>query len=145
MRQNRPVVAIAKLVGLEPNYARKAIKRLADELGIEYHPTAEPPGGLLTDASRVFRNNLGNMVYDYRNHSRKHEVEIAIELGLTQAQQTQAVERGGRHDFSISELERLARVRGESFPKMTMVALLKGIPLAQRNAILQEVIDCLNS
>lgn len=123
MRQNRSVVAIAKLEGLEEIYAWKLIKRISTECGIDYRPVKEGPGGLLTDQSREYRNRLANMIYDYR--STRHPIEVSHTLGLTQAQQIHATERGGRHDVSISEIERLAAARGENFT-VTQLKLLLG-------------------
>lgn len=122
MRQKRSVASIAKLEGLEELYARKAINRIAAERGIEYDPDKEVPGGLLTDQSREYRSRLANMIYDYR--SKNHPIQVARDIGLTQAQQLHATERGGRHDASISTIERLAAARGENFTVTQLKLLL---------------------
>lgn len=124
MRQARPVAAIAEVIGLAPDQTRKIITRLKKELGLEYKPPRLQPRILFTDQSREFRNSLGNMLYGYRERSRKHPTEIAMELGLLISQQKKATERGGQHDWKISEIERLAAARGESFKQAGLRALL---------------------
>jgi hypothetical protein len=124
MEKQRPVAAIAKILGLEPDYCRKATRRLAAERGIDYQPEKDQPGGLLTEASRRLRNHLANVLYAYRNKPGQHPLAVSRETGLTQAQQIQATERGGRHDWAISETERLATATGQEFKSMMLRALL---------------------
>ncbi|WP_156930363.1 hypothetical protein [Sphingomonas jaspsi] len=124
MRQGRPVAAIAELEGLEPDYCRKATRRLAAEYGIEYTPDPQSTPPRLSDASRTFRNNMANVVYDYRNAPGRHQLEVSRDTGLTQAQQLLASQRGGQHDFRLSQLERLAASTGQDFTVMMLRNLL---------------------
>jgi transposase-like protein len=144
MERGRPVAAIAELLGLEENYCRKATRRLAEERGLDYKPVKEPPTALLSEASRRLRNNLANLLYDYRNKPGRHQLEVARDTGLTQAQQILATERGGQHNFKLSELERVATATGQDFTRMLIVALLKGTTEADQLR-LKRVLACLSN
>lgn len=124
MRQQRPIAVIAELEGLEADYCRKACKRLAAEHGIDYDPNSEPVSPALSDASRRLRNHMANVLYAYRNAPNRHQLEVARDTGLTQSQQLIATERGGRHDYKLSQLERIAAATGQPFTKMMLRALL---------------------
>lgn len=124
MRQGRPVAVIAELEGLEEFYTRKATRRIAAERGIEYVPDKEPPGSLLTDETRQLRSHLANVLYAYRNAPGRHQLEVCTATGLTQSEQILATERGGRHDYKLSQIERQARATGQSFKHMMLRGLL---------------------
>lgn len=139
MEQRRSVAVIAELEGIETDYCRKATRRLAETHGIKYNPDKEPvPAGLLTDASRVFRRNMANILYDYRNAPGRHPLEVCRDTGLTQFQQTIAAERGGQHDLKLSQLERIASATDKPFRTMMLRALLSKDEY-------QKVIKCLST
>jgi hypothetical protein len=144
MRQGRPVAVIAELEGLEPDYCRKATRRLSADYCIDYNPDREPVTSLLGEASRRFRNNIANVLYQFRNKPCQHPLAVARDTGLTQAQQILASERGGRHNFKLTELERLAVATEQDFTRMMIIALLKGTTEADQLR-LQRVLACLNS
>lgn len=123
MQEQRPVAAIAELEGLEPDYCRKATRRLAAEHGVDYQPVKGVRLTPLGDASREFRNRLANFLYKYCNAPRRHPLEVCQATGLTQAQQVDAT-MGAKHDFKLSQLERLAEAREEPFKLMMLRALL---------------------
>lgn len=125
MEQGRAVAVIAELEGLEPDYCRKATRRIAEERSIEYSPEKEPvPRGLLSDASRRFRNNVANEVYKLRETPGRHPLEISRDTGLTQFQIGIAIDKGGLHDYKLSQLERIAAASNDNFTNMMLKALL---------------------
>lgn len=135
MRQNRPIEAIAKIEGLAADYCRKATRRLATEHSIDYSPAKEAAPSLLGEATRRFRNNLANVLYIFRNKPGQHPLAVAKTTGLTQAQQILAEERGGQHDYALSELERLAAATEQDFTRMMIIALLKGPTEAEQTRL----------
>lgn len=125
MHEQLPVANIAELEGLEEDYTRKATRRLAVEHDIDYKPVKNQNGaGLLTEATRYFRNNIANRLYALRNKPGQHPLAVARDTGLTQAQQVAASERGGLHDYKLSQLERIAAMSGDDFKLMMLKALL---------------------
>lgn len=124
MRRQRPVASIAEIEGLEPLYCRKATHRLAAEHGLEYVPEKEQPGWLLSDQSRPLRNYLGDLVYDLRNQPGRHPLEVCPLTGLTQSEQILAIEKGGRHDYKVSQIERIIKASDRQFKKAMLRALL---------------------
>lgn len=124
MSQQRPIVAIAELEGLAEDYTRKAVKRLAAEHGIDYKPTSEQAPVGVTEASRTFRNHTANVLARYRDCPGRHQLEVARETGLTQAQQILATQRPNDHNWNLGQLERLARATGQDFTPMMLRALL---------------------
>lgn len=151
MQQNRPVAVIAELEGLEEFYCRKATRRLAEERGIEYQPDKDSGhAGLMNEASRALRSNLANILHDYRNKPGRHPLEVARDTGLTQAQQVQATERGGRHDWKISQLERLAQTTGLDFNRLLVIAAFKPTSINEKVREQEEIryrriLACLNN
>ena len=124
MRQQRSIAVIAELEGLEPEYCRKACRRLAVDHDIDYKPTSESSPAGLTDASRRFRSGMGDMLYRYREVPGRHQLEVSRETGLTQAQQVRATQRPNDHDWTLGQLERFAGASGQDFTHMMLRALL---------------------
>lgn len=124
MRQQRPVAAIAELEGLAEDYTRKAVKRLGDEHGIDYQPIAEPTAVGITEASRAFRNTMANILARHRSVPGRHQLEVARDTGLTQAEQVSATQRPNDHNWTLAQLERTARATGQDFTPMILRAVL---------------------
>lgn len=143
MKQNRSVAAIAALEGLEIDYCRKAVNGLKKSHVPDYQPISNDRGHKFADDSRQFRNNLSNLVADYRNRPDKHYLDLCHELGLTQSQQVLATEKGGQHDFTLSQLERLAEQLDMSFPRLLLTALIDGYA-AEDKEKLRKVLEFLN-
>lgn len=139
MERRRPVNAIAKIIGMEPVQCRKAVHRIAEERGVDYQPIKEPViKGVLTDASRRFRNNLASILYSLREAPGAHPLEISLNTGLTQAQVAAAIDKGGLHDFRLSELERVATLHKTDFTNLVLKAVLSPEQY-------EKVVRCLNS
>lgn len=105
----RPVRAIAQLEGLDHDYCRKICTRLAKQNGVEYKPDrvykrSEMATVGLTDATRRMRSHLGDRLYDLGDDSR----EVARAVGMTIRCLKYAKQRPFKHDWSLSQIERLA-------------------------------------
>ena len=124
MRQNRPIAAIAELEGLAEDYARKAVKRLEAQHGIDYKPQSEPAPVGVTEDSRLLRNHLANVLARYRDEPGRHQLEVCTATGLTQAQQVAATQRPNDHNWTLAQMERTARATGQDFTPMMLRALL---------------------
>lgn len=124
MSQQRPIAAIAELEGLAEDYTRKAVRRLAVEHGIDYQPISESTPVGVTEASRTFRNNLANVLAKYRAEPGRHQLEVARETGLTQAQQVAATQRPNDHNWTLGQMERTALATDQDFTPMMLRALL---------------------
>lgn len=140
MRDKTPIAIIADIYGLEPDQVRKTCRRIAAERGIDYKPVraaddALPPG--MTDASRTLRNHLANTL-DKHKVASDHRLDVCREIGLTQAAQKAATTRPNPHNWSLSQIERLADSTGQDFTVMVLQGLLSPTRF-------EKVMRCLNS
>ena len=117
----RPVRIIAKTIGIEHDYCRKLIVKLANENCIDYQPdnsierSKQPPVGI-SDASRRFRSRLGDMLYTLTDKSDARAV--ARQIGMPIRSQKYAKETPFNHDWTLSQIERLAISLDKDFAVM---------------------------
>jgi len=125
MRQQRPIAAIAELEGLEADYCRKRCRVVAAERGIVYKPPRPRPEDKaenmygLSDESKAFRVGLGEILYKHRE-SGQHQLDVARDIGLIQAAQVRATQRPFNHNWTISQIERLAVAVGRPFKEVLL-------------------------
>ena len=108
--------AIQTSEGLSAGLARQKIKELEREHGVSYFGTAAAKGGVpygLTDDSRAMRARLSDALHAV---ARKQPDKAAVSAltGLNRREQRRAIERPFRHDWTVSQIERLARLVGRS-------------------------------
>lgn len=113
---------ILAMEGMNDRALRGIIWDLEAELGIKYLDTpaskgvkGELPYGL-TSATAQLRGKLADSVYQLRMRGKDHgeagRNELAPRIGLNARQQKRAEERPFAHDWSLSQIERLARELG---------------------------------
>lgn len=144
MKDNTTIAAIAIAVGLKTDYCRKQTGRLAASENIDYKPIPNAAPAVLTVVSSKFRNNMANLIYDLRNARGAHQLAIARETGLTQSQQILASENGGKHDYSLSQLERISVASAREFNKMMIIAMFDGYS-DEDKALTKRMLACMNS
>lgn len=128
MKLGRPVRIIAALEGIEHDYARKLCMRLAKEEGLDYAPDnklvrAETPPVGITDSSRSTRRFLADKLCllgtDYQ--------DIAKQVGITLRSQKYARQRPFNHDWTMSQIERLAAALNTDFLSLMQEASNAGV------------------
>jgi hypothetical protein len=128
MREGRPIRAIKELEGLDHDNCRKICLSLSRQYGVEYDADdRKEPGQILpegiTEQSQGFRSRLADMLYQLGHDRRMHKIEIAQATGITQRSQKYATERPFTHNWSLSQIERLAAVRGTGFRDLMLRAI----------------------
>lgn len=119
-----PLPTIIKMEGMHDRSCRVIVKELdaEHELGYMANQLRRPykddmPHGLTTATSR-FRMKLGNYVYMLRERGSDADSlsrgEVASKIGLNNRQQLRAENRPFNHDWTLSQIERLAREHGEN-------------------------------
>lgn len=113
MELGRPVRAIAQAEGLEHDYCRKICVKLSAEAGIEYNPKKvysrlEMTTIGLTENTRRLRSFLADKLYELGDDPRV----VAKQIGMTLRCQKYARQRPFRHDWTLSQIERLAEHLG---------------------------------
>lgn len=124
LKANTSMGTICDREGMEYDYCRKECLKLAKKFNIAYKPgptNPEPYG--FTDESERFRSRLSDLIYGYLNHH--HPLEVARDMGLTQNEQRQAKERPFRHNWTISQMERMAHTLGMDFRALILHAILQ--------------------
>lgn len=103
----------------------KIYKREAKQAGlpIKSGVSSPTPHGIAPGSLRM-RLNLGRHVKDMLDREGWHPLEIARDLGITQKNQRVLRDKGSPHDWRLSELQRLADLRGVSF-SLLMVTMLQ--------------------
>jgi hypothetical protein len=113
---------VMSMEGMSERPLRVVLKELEQEHGVKYLGTAaaRDDGGMpygLTDASNRLRSNLANALYRVTNpHNEfgfKGRNQVAAEVGLNPREQIRAEQTPFRHNWTLSQIERLARVLGE--------------------------------
>lgn len=136
MTQDPPVdlPTIAKMEGMHERALRFLIKsEIEPENGVDYLGKASKPSatnavpyGLSTSTAR-FRQKLGDHLYLLRERgndsSHFGRNQIAPRVGMNNRQQLKAEQRPFAHDWSLSQIERLARELGED-PREFMLKCL---------------------
>lgn len=123
MRRGRPVRAIAQMEGLEADYCRKICKSLAAREGFEYNPAKVTRSDMsfvgLTEASRGFRRYLGDKLHKLGDDPRR----VARLVGMTQRCRKYAMERPFNHDWTLTQIERLAAALEMDFADLMREAM----------------------
>lgn len=134
IRQDPPVPlgTIMQMEGLTNRSLRTIIKELEDEHGIDYLSQnlrvardAMPYG--LTPATLTLRQRLGDQLYLLRERGQNSEVQgrnsVAPQLGMNTRQQLKAEQRPFNHDWTLSQIERLAQQLGRD-PRELLISCL---------------------
>jgi hypothetical protein len=109
---------ISDAEGMDRDDARKQRKAIADAEGLDVHTIGRSgfdPVGLIEERSG-FRNRLGDELERLRRTH--HALEIAKMTGLTQSQQRAATQPVPKHNWTVSQIKRLADARGRTFEEM---------------------------
>lgn len=132
IQQGRAVRSVAALEGIDHDYAWQLMKKVAEKHGLEFHSkrSAEVEIHGLTEESMQLRARLADQLF----HLQKSQSEIARAVGLKARAQSRARERPYQYDWTISEMERLARANGMSFRELMLKALLDPIDLKRVQA-----------
>ena len=123
--EQRPISAIAKLESLDLPYARVLVRRMVKDEGLEYNPPKitrqgkEPIVGLTEDTRKV-RAKLG----DYLAALGRDHRSIALNIGILFRSQQYARDRPFNYDWTLSNIERLARASDIPFKRLMLEALL---------------------
>lgn len=146
MGRQYAVEVIAEIVGIEPEYCRKATRRIAAARNLRYKPGKEAGADeLLSEDSRLFRSNLASLVHQLREEPGQHPIRLSREIGLTQSQQVKAKDRPFAHDYKLSQLERIARKKGRSLAELLVWAALNDPGDPKNKERMQRVLSCLSS
>lgn len=128
-----PYANIRMMEGMHDRSCRVLIHELEEEHGIKYlntpaskaPPTALPYG--LTDATARLRGRLGDHLHSLRTRGRNHDAygrnQIAPLVGMNPREQGRAEALPFNHDWTLSQIERLARELGEA-PKEFLLKCL---------------------
>jgi hypothetical protein len=127
MEIGRPVRAIAQLVGLDHEYCRKICTRLMREHDLKYVPDntmvreETAPLGISED-SRSFRRYLSTKLNELALQE-PNTSNVAAITGVLQRDQKYAKQRPFHHDWTLSQMERLAAALGLDFIAMMKEAI----------------------
>lgn len=119
-----PLNQIKLMEGMHDRACRILIQEIEQERGIKYlgspaSKTAKEalPYGL-TNATARLRGRLGDHLYQLRERGNNHDNfgrnQVAPQIGLNARQQLRAEQTPFNHDWSLSQIERLARALGEN-------------------------------
>ena|SRR3990167_538332 len=131
LRENLPVKHIASLEGMDYDNCRLYCNRLAADQGIDYKPnTSETapvfaPG--LNPTNRQFRAGIADVLYQLRHpntRDRTSDVELGRLTGIPPRAQSRAIQRPFNHDWTLSQMTRLAESSELDFTKMMLRCLL---------------------
>lgn len=113
---------IMRIEGVSDSFLRKLITELEAEHGFKYFGTSasrvgdQPPVGL-TEATFRFRSRLANELYKVAENPGKYgmanRAELASKIGMNSRTQNRAMNNPYDHDWTVSQIERLARLMGE--------------------------------
>lgn len=123
--ENRPVAVIAKLEALDFSYAKLLIRKLVKDEKLDYNPpkitkSGEQPIVGLTEDSERFRGRLADRLYALGDDHRA----IALGTGIMLRSQKFARDRPFNYDWTVSNLERVARASNKGFRQFMLEALL---------------------
>ena len=121
-----PMTNIAIIEGVEVNCMWRECRKIIKKHGIVYEPktgakTEAPPG--MTGDSAQMRSSLGTLIYKMSAIMIMSEIEIAKATGLPARCQGRA-KNGSFHDWTISQMERLAASTGQGFKELLIRSLL---------------------
>jgi hypothetical protein len=116
-----PLTNIAAMEGMAERACRAIIKEIEAESGFEYRgagtrrDNAELPFGLSSSTHRL-RSHLAGELYSFREKGNRGKPftrnQLAPLIGLNTRQQIRAENKPFTHDWTLSEIERLARELG---------------------------------
>jgi hypothetical protein len=123
MKAGRPVKSIAETIGQPVDYTRKIVRRIKAERGITYERPKEKTIGSdsLTEASAPMRRRLADHLNAVRERLgaglsiRQKGALAARAIGVFAKTQNVAIVRPFNHDWSLTQIERLAKAQGEEF------------------------------
>ena len=103
--------SIAERAGMNELAARRLINDLVKLHGLSYVPsiTDDTPFGM--DQQTVFlRIHLGNLLYDLRMRLDGDRTSVSRLTGLNRTEQIRAEQRPYNHNWTLSQIQRLAKV-----------------------------------
>lgn len=112
-----PFRTIMLMEGMHDRACRKLIKSLEEEHGIDYYNSVSRPDrdelsfGLTIATSRL-RASLGDRLYYVTQRAESRDA-AAPAVGLNRRQQVRAETKPFNHDWTLSQIERLARAMGK--------------------------------
>lgn len=121
IKQGKPPLEICDLEGLDPaNEPRRMRKEIADPMGLTINTaaTAPPPAALMEVGTKdlPIKANLKTKLAGLRNNH--HYVDVGHMVGLTNKEQIRAMTSPYTHDWTISQIQRLAVACGMTFEQM---------------------------
>ena len=123
--EGRAVSAVALLEVVSHDYAYKLLMKVSKKFGLNYRPRrvantaqADIPG--LTDDSQAVRARLGDLLYTLKGS----QPELARLTGVASHAQLTARDRPFNYDWSLSQIERLAKAANTDFRALMLQALL---------------------
>jgi hypothetical protein len=125
IQRNDPVRSVARMEGIDYDYALKLLRKVAKQHGLTYQPSRIRVGGKeeivgITDESRPMRARLGDHLY----HLNRRPTVVARQFGVTARRQKYAQDAPFNYDWSVSQIERLARDAGVDFKTFMLQLLL---------------------
>jgi len=118
LRAGKTVGEICDLEGLDPaNEPKRMRKEVAEPEGLAITPghNTQPPVGLL-EIPRHMRYNLAKLLRDLRDEH--HYVDVAHMIGLTNIEQARADKAPYTHNWTLSQIQRLAAASGKTFEEV---------------------------
>lgn len=129
IRQGKTSGEICDVEGLDPaNEPKRMKKDVADPAGLTItagRNTALPLG--LMDIERQFRVNLKTKLNELRDHN--HYIDVAHMVGMTNVEQHRAVTSPFTHNWTLSQMQRLAAALGLTFEEVLHFCLTNGPPV----------------
>jgi len=102
--------------GGDPKVISDLCREIGQQLGIkpvQGHTDLLPYGLSSSGPGAKLRSTLGNHLFRLtKNH---HFREVSVMTGLTNAEQKRALNNPPRHDWSLSQIERMAKARNITF------------------------------
>jgi hypothetical protein len=110
---------IGQREGLRPDYALKERKAIAIKHGLTIKRGRKQvmPFGL-DEETRIFRTRLGDRVFRLLTVRKMDPIEITKLVGIPRKLQKKTYEKPINYDWSVSEMQRLAKVLGVPFHQM---------------------------
>jgi hypothetical protein len=113
---------IADREGLQPDYVNKRAKKLGLAKPSETTNEGTPFG--LSPASRQFRNQIGNRLYNWAKRKELHHLEVGHLTGIPMRHQLKATNGSPRkHNWTLAQIDRFAKASGIDFTKLLILCL----------------------
>ncbi len=132
IKEQLPIINIAQIEGMDFDNCRKLCMQIAREDGLPYEPEhrqAAPvyPCGI-DQGNAELRRRLGDTLYGYvapTPRTQRNPSMVGRAVGIAPRQQRRAWEKPFSHDWSISQMNRLAGTLGEDFTPFVLRHLLR--------------------